>query len=269
MHSIRLGLRQKGDTHLKAPPSVNSTSLLQLPRVGSSPLLYQYFIYPLVTIFLLFPARIFTAFTYLFTPPKFRCSTPFSCINMGSTSPPFPFHPRQIDTLLPLKIGIIGAGISGICLSIRLRQYIPSASIIIWEKNPDVGGTWFENRYPGVKCDIPSHVYQYTFEPNSQWSSFFAGGEEIEEYIRVVSAKYGVREMVGFERRVGGARWMGREGKWEIDVVGVDGREREKVDVDVLINATGCLNNWKLPDIEGLSSFEGKIVHSACWDQSW
>jgi hypothetical protein len=166
MHSIRLGLRQKGDTHLNAPPSVNSTSLSQLPRVGSSPLLYQYFIYPLVIFFLVFQGRIFTAFTYPLTlfPSS---STSFSCIDMGSTLPPFPFHNRPIDSPHPFKIDIIGAGISGIGLCIRLRQYIPSAEIIIWEKNPDVGGTWFENRYPGVKCDIPSHVYQYTFEPNS------------------------------------------------------------------------------------------------------
>jgi cation diffusion facilitator CzcD-associated flavoprotein CzcO len=191
---------------------------------------------------------------------------------MGSTSPPpfFPFHNRPIDSPRPLKIGIIGAGISGIGLCIRLRQYIPSAEIIIWEKNPDVGGTWFENRYPGVKCDIPSHVYQYTFEPNSQWSQFFSGGEEIEEYVRGVSRKYKVREKVRFERRVVAAKWKGEAGKWEVDVEGVgQEEEREKVDVDVLVNATGCLNNWKLPEIEGLGDFEGEIMHSACWDQSW
>jgi cation diffusion facilitator CzcD-associated flavoprotein CzcO len=76
-----------------------------------------------------------------------------------------------------------------------------------------------------------------------------------------VSKKYGVRELVWFERRVGGARWMGREGKWEVDIEGVGngkGEEREKVVVDVLINATGCLNNWKLPEIEGLDSLRGR-----------
>jgi cation diffusion facilitator CzcD-associated flavoprotein CzcO len=85
-----------------------------------------------------------------------------------------------------------------------------------------------------------------------------------------VSGRYKVGEMVRVERRVVGARWKGEEGNWSVDpeYVGKGKEERETVDVDVLINATGCLNNWKLPEIEGLNDFEGKVMHSACWDQS-
>jgi hypothetical protein len=156
---------------------VNSTSLSRFPRVGSplSDCIKTSYLL-VITFFLLFSARIFTANISFHHFPEYSSPTR---ITMGSTSPPPPFpfhHNRPIDTPHPLKIGIIGAGISGIALSIRLHQYIPSASITIWEKNPDIGGTWFENRYPEVKCDIPSHVYQYTFEPNSQWGEFFVVG---------------------------------------------------------------------------------------------
>ncbi|KAG0650731.1 FAD-binding monooxygenase moxY [Hyphodiscus hymeniophilus] len=116
---------------------------------------------------------------------------------------------RSIDTPLPLRILIIGAGISGLGLSIRLRQYAPCATITILEKNAEVGGTWFENRYPGVACDIPSHVYQYTFEPNTQWSRFFSPGEEILEYVKGVARKYRVRELVEFGKVVRGCVWDG------------------------------------------------------------
>jgi cation diffusion facilitator CzcD-associated flavoprotein CzcO len=85
-----------------------------------------------------------------------------------------------------------------------------------------------------------------------------------------VSRKYKVGEKVRFERRVVAARSKGEAGKWEVDVEGVGtGEEREKVHVNVCVNATGCLDNWKLPEIEGLDDFEGKVMHSACWDQSW
>ncbi|KAF8847633.1 flavin-binding monooxygenase, partial [Acephala macrosclerotiorum] len=176
---------------------------------------------------------------------------------------------RSIDDPRPLHIGIIGAGISGIGLYIRLKQYVPSAQITIWEKNQDVGGTWFENRYPGVKCDIPSHVYQYTFEPNTQWSQFFSGGEEIWRYVKGVSEKYKVRENV-FGKKVTGLTWVEAERKWIVGVRGVDDTPRkEEIKCDVVVNCTGVLNKWKMLDIEGLDGFKGTLMHSATLDEKW
>lgn len=180
---------------------------------------------------------------------------------------PYQLPNRSVDTPRPLRIAIIGAGVSGIGLYIRLRQYVPSASLQIYEKNADVGGTWFENRYPGVACDIPSHVYQYTFEPNTQWSKFFSGGAEILEYVRGVAKKYRVREKVAFETRVLGMTWNESEAHWAVDVE--KHGEKSTSTFDLVINATGCLNNWKWPQIDGLHDFGGKLLHSANWDESW
>ncbi|KUJ13710.1 putative monooxygenase [Mollisia scopiformis] len=174
---------------------------------------------------------------------------------------------RALDTPRSLRIAIIGADVSGIGLYIRLRHYVPSAAIQIYEKNIDVGGTWFENRYPGVACDIPSHVYQYTFEPNTQWSKFFSGGAEILEYVRGVAKKYEVREKVSFETTVLGMKWNEEKGEWAVKVR--KGGEIETRSFDIVVNATGCLNNWKWPSIPGLNDFEGKLMHSANWDDSW
>ncbi|KEF51583.1 uncharacterized protein A1O9_12500, partial [Exophiala aquamarina CBS 119918] len=107
---------------------------------------------------------------------------------------------------------------------------------------------------PGVACDIPSHSYQFTFEPNTQWSKFFSGGEEILQYVRGVADKYGITNKVEFQTRVAGAEWNEEEGEWVVKVV--KGAQSERRVFDVVVNATGCLNNCKWPDIEGLQDFE-------------
>lgn len=181
--------------------------------------------------------------------------------------PPYQLSNRSVDSPRPIRIAIIGAGVSGIGLCIRLRQYVPSASIQIYEKNADVGGTWLENRYPGVACDIPSHVYQYTFEPNTQWSKFFSDGAEILEYVRGVARKYKVRENVAIETKVLGMIWDETQANWIVDV---EKHGKKSVSTfDIVINATGCLNNWKWPQIDGLHDFQGTLLHSANWDESW
>ncbi|RDW89163.1 monooxygenase-3 [Coleophoma cylindrospora] len=192
---------------------------------------------------------------------------------MGSiqdNSTPFPFQHRSVDTPRKLRIAIIGAGVSGIGLYIRFRQYVPSAELQIFEKNSDVGGTWFENRYPGVACDIPSHVYQYTFEPNTQWSKFFSGGAEILDYVRGVATKYGVQKSVSFNTRVFGATWNEIQGNWTVEFGDAAQKGRTETQTfDVVISAVGNLNKWKYPEIEGLHDFEGKLLHSATWDPTW
>lgn len=184
----------------------------------------------------------------------------------------FNIQERAIDEGRRLRVVIIGAGVSGIGLYIRLRQYVPTAQITIFEKNAAVGGTWFENRYPGVACDIPSHVYQYTFEPNTQWSKFFSSGSEILDYVQDVAKKYQVDDKVQYNTKVSSANWDDEKGLWTLGITPTNPageQETKHVNAEIVISATGVLNNWKYPEIPGLKDFKGKVLHSACWDANW
>ncbi|EXJ87108.1 hypothetical protein A1O3_04066 [Capronia epimyces CBS 606.96] len=187
---------------------------------------------------------------------------------------PAEFHLQQrpIDEGREIRAVIIGAGVSGIGVYIRLLQYVPNIKVTIFEKNPEVAGTWYENRYPGVACDIPSHVYQYTFEPNTQWTKYFSPGAEILEYVKGVAKKYKVEQKVKLNTKVVGATWHEAAGVWSVDTehTGADGQtSRGQTEAEVVISAVGLLNNWKWPEIEGLHDFQGKLLHSANWDPSW
>lgn len=189
----------------------------------------------------------------------------------GFYEPSFTFQDRPVDQGRPIRIIIIGAGLSGIALYIRLLQYVPHASITIFEKNPCVGGTWYENRYPGVGCDIPSHVYQYTFEPNKEWSKFFAPGAEILNYVQGVAKKYGVDRKVKYNTTVTSAEWHEKKGIWAVTAKSSENGVVSTVETEaeVLVSAVGILNNWKWPSVEGLHDFGGKLLHSANWDATW
>jgi cation diffusion facilitator CzcD-associated flavoprotein CzcO len=189
----------------------------------------------------------------------------------GIDSPEFHFQDQPVDQGRPINVVIIGAGVSGIALYIRLLQYVPNASVTIFEKNPSVGGTWYENRYPGVACDIPSHVYQYTFEPNTDWSKLFAPGAEILEYVKGVAHKYGVDEKVKYNTKVVQTEWFEDEGLWQVTTEHTENGTTlsDQTKAHVVISAVGILNNWKWPEVDGLHDFEGKLLHSACWDTEW
>lgn len=131
-------------------------------------------------------------------------------------------HDHCIDDYRPVKVICIGAGISGICAAIRFNQRIRNLDFTVYEKNADIGGTWFENRYPGVRCDIPSHSYQYTFESNSQWSEYYSSGPEIQSYLLRVAQKYGAYRYIKFRHELKGAIWHAKEGKWEVKVEDLD-----------------------------------------------
>jgi cation diffusion facilitator CzcD-associated flavoprotein CzcO len=123
-----------------------------------------------------------------------------------------------------------------------------------------------------VACDIPSHVYQYTFEPNTQWTKYFSPGAEIQEYVKRVAKKYGVDEKVRYNTKVTGAIWQEEAGTWNVSTESTNqtGDKVEKsLEAEVVISATGLLNKWKWPTIEGLHEFQGKLLHSANWDTSW
>ncbi|KIV81308.1 hypothetical protein PV11_03501 [Exophiala sideris] len=172
-------------------------------------------------------------------------------------------HP--VDDLRPIKVICIGAGISGIVAGVRFPQMIKNIDFVIYEKNSDVGGTWLENRYPGVRCDIPSAAYQFTFESNTQWREYYASGPEIQRYLVNVAKKYGVYQYCRFNRRFDGAHWDEKKGQWLVRTTNLVSGAEAHDEADVLITASGILNRWKWPDIPGWDSYKGKRVHTADW----
>jgi len=159
-----------------------------------------------------------------------------------------------------LRFAIIGAGMAGVLSAIRLRE-AGHEDWVVYEKGDRVGGTWRENTYPGLSCDVPSHIYSYSFEPNPDWSHRFSPGAEIREYFEGVARRHGVLSRIRFGEEI--ARLELADGRWRIETKA--GRRDE---ADVVIAATGVLHHPKLPEIEGLDSFAGACFHSARWDHS-
>jgi cation diffusion facilitator CzcD-associated flavoprotein CzcO len=147
---------------------------------------------------------------------------------------------------------------SGLLMGIRLKR-AGIESFRIYEKAASLGGTWRENTYPGLTCDVPSFFYSYSFEPNLEWSHRFSPGPEILAYFERVARKYGLLPHITFDRKIASARY--ESGRWCIET-----ESGEKSQADVLITATGALHQWRYPDIDGLEEFRGAMFHSAAWD---
>ena len=158
-----------------------------------------------------------------------------------------------------LKVAIIGAGMSGLCMAIKLQD-AGIDSFTIFEKADDAGGTWRDNTYPGLTCDVPSRYYSYSFRPNPDWSHVLPPGPEIQAYFRQVAEERGIRPHIRFGCDVISARY--HDGQWQLTTA--DGEET----FDVLITATGLLRVLRYPEIPGLETFAGPAFHSARWDHS-
>ncbi len=159
----------------------------------------------------------------------------------------------------PLETCIIGAGMSGLLMGIRLQK--AGLPFRILEKASSVGGTWRENRYPGLSCDVPSFFYCYSFEPNPDWTHRFSPGPEIRAYFERVAKKYGLLDHITFDEAVTSAVF--EDGAWTIDT-----SSGERIRADVLVDATGPLHVKNYPEITGIERFEGALFHSADWDES-
>ena len=151
---------------------------------------------------------------------------------------------------------VIGAGMSGILAAIRLRER--GDDVVVLEKGSTVGGTWRENRYAGLTCDVPAHAYTYSFAPNPEWSRYFAAGHEIQRYFEDVVDRHGIRDAIRFGAEVVEAAW--RDSRWHVEV-----GDGSRYEADVLIAATGVLHHPRHPDISGLETFAGEAFHSARW----
>ena len=157
---------------------------------------------------------------------------------------------------------IVGAGFSGLGMAIRLLQS-GWRSFLIVDKHEDVGGTWWANTYPGCACDIPSHLYSFSFELNPEWSRMFPAQGEIEAYLRRCAERYGVMPYVRLRAPLTEARWNGAEKVWEA-LAG----KGQKIRARVLVSAIGALHIPHYPQLEGLEHFEGPVFHSAAWNHA-
>lgn len=156
------------------------------------------------------------------------------------------------------SVVVIGAGMTGILACIKLRD-AGITDITILEKKDNVGGTWRENTYPGVACDVPAHMYTYSFELNPEWSDYYAGGGEIQQYFERISGKYGVTEKVRFNEAVTAASYD--RGRWTVTT-----SKEAVLEADFIICATGILHHISLPDIKGINDFKGEMFHTAEWN---
>lgn len=158
------------------------------------------------------------------------------------------------------EVAIIGAGISGLCTAIKLRE-AGVESFTIYEKSDRVGGTWRDNTYPGLFCDVPSRYFQYSFAPSAEWSRLFSPGPEIARYLERIADDYDLRDKVAFGTEMTEARWS--DGRWHLTAA--DGTQRQ---ADFVVTGCGFLHHPVLPEIDGLDSFAGAAFHSSRWDHS-
>ncbi|TAJ74286.1 MAG: NAD(P)/FAD-dependent oxidoreductase [Phenylobacterium sp.] len=179
-----------------------------------------------------------------------------------STKDPQFEQPQLQAAARRLKVLVIGAGMTGLLAGIRLSQAGVPFEIV--DKNADVGGTWFENTYPGCRVDNSNHMYSYSFEPNHAWPQHFSPQPVLLEYFRGIAAKYDLRKRIRFETLVETVAWDEGRALWRATLKGKDGRT-EVIEANAVITAVGQLNRPRMPDIEGVGSFEGPAFHSAEW----
>ena len=158
-----------------------------------------------------------------------------------------------------LRVGVIGAGMAGILAVIKLRE-AGITDIVCFEKADRVGGTWRENTYPGIGCDVPSHVYSYSFAPNPDFTRMFSPGHEIQAYLERVAVDHGVVPHLRLGDEVVSAIYD--RGVWHLETA-----RGHRADFDVVIAASGVLHHPRMPEIDGVDEFEGAMFHSARWDQ--
>ncbi len=173
--------------------------------------------------------------------------------------------PRQPKTGDPnaMSVVVIGAGIAGMLASMRLTEAgIPH---VVLEKNDDIGGSWYENTYPGAGVDTPSYLYSYSFFPRD-WSTHFGKRDEVQGYLLDFADAFELRRNVRFRTEVTSAEYDSTTQRWHVSAVGPDG-EALQLTSNAVISAVGVLNRPKIPPLPGLNSFQGRLFHSARWPE--
>ncbi|MFE3182470.1 flavin-containing monooxygenase [Streptomyces violascens] len=162
-----------------------------------------------------------------------------------------------------VRVAVIGSGFGGLGAAVRLRRE-GITDFVVLERAGSVGGTWRDNSYPGCACDVPSHLYSFSFAPNPDWPRTFSGQEHIRAYLEHVADVFRLRPHIRLDHEVTMMRWDSDELWWEIEV-----GNGVTLTADVVVSATGPLSDPKMPEIPGLASFPGKVFHSARWDHDY
>jgi cation diffusion facilitator CzcD-associated flavoprotein CzcO len=157
------------------------------------------------------------------------------------------------------RVAIVGTGFSGLGMAIKLKE-AGEHDFVLLERAGEIGGTWRDNTYPGCRCDVPSHLYSFSFAPNPNWSSTFSPQPEILDYLKDCAQRHGVLPHVAFHTEVESAQWDDDEQLWRIET------SQGELTANVLVAAQGPLSDPSLPEVPGIDTFEGKTFHSARWD---
>src|SRR4051812_45936488 len=158
-------------------------------------------------------------------------------------------------------VAILGAGAGGIAMGIRLKR--AGHEFTIYERSDGVGGTWRDNSYPGAACDVPSHLYSFSFELNPWWSRTYATQPEILAYLERCTDQYGLRPHLRLGTGIAEARWHEDDQHWELQT-----ESGERFVADVVVSGLGMLNVPVVPDLAGADRFRGRSFHSSRWDHS-
>jgi cation diffusion facilitator CzcD-associated flavoprotein CzcO len=163
---------------------------------------------------------------------------------------------------IAVDVLIVGGGFSGLCMAIKLLEARMDSFLLI-EKSGDIGGTWYDNRYPGCACDIPSHLYSFSFEPSPDWSRMYPGQPEIHAYLKRIVERHNLSPYIRLNTRFHEATWDESESVWHATV-----GEGMKICARVLVSGIGGLHVPHYPQIKGIERFAGPQFHSSAWDHS-
>jgi cation diffusion facilitator CzcD-associated flavoprotein CzcO len=161
-----------------------------------------------------------------------------------------------------VRVAVIGSGFGGLGAAVRLRRE-GITDFVVLERADSIGGTWRDNSYPGCACDVPSHLYSFSFAPNPDWPRTFSGQQHIRAYLEHVADVFGLRPHLRLGCEVEKMTWNQELLRWELETTGGN------LSADVVVCATGPLSDPKIPEIPGLDTFPGRIFHSARWDHDY
>lgn len=160
-------------------------------------------------------------------------------------------------------IAIIGSGFSGLCMGIQLKK-AGIYDFLIFERASSIGGTWRDNTYPGVACDVSSHMYSFSFEPNPNWSRMFSPQNEILDYLKKCVNKYDLEPFIQYNTNITGAGFDEQAGCWKIET-----EQGKIIETKIIVNGMGPLNRAVVPHFKGMENFSGRMFHSSEWDHSF